>query len=528
MAMVLVLASTPVPASAQDSLSRTAARWTEAGAGSELERYLRVLQLGGVVSVRGWTVRAFSPAEVAAIGPARDHPWATRYGAVPKAGWWVVRPSVELIANTGLPWGINDGPTWAGKGMTAVATGGLAARWRGVSAQVAPHLWWTQNADFTPLPPASQHATAYQDFVETGIDLPQRFGTKALGRVDLGESWLRIDGHGVAAGLSSASEWWGPGIASGAMLSNNAGGIPRVFLGTSSPRNVGVGHVHGRVFAGRLVRSSFSADTANHTGRRLGLGFVGSFEPRGLPGLELGLARFFHRRWREGGPNLSDLRILWEPFLKEGIVGKDDPETIAGQADNQLASVFGRLVLPRSGLEVYAEYGREDHSWDAMDITAEPDHISLVTFGAQKRFSAAAAGTFWVAHGEVTNGRVTHLRRVRGEGLFYGHGQLRDGHTLRGQLLGSAFVRGGSGAEVGVDRYTTAGRLSARWRRIGLARSVEGGLGYGATHVIEASGVRFFPRGDVIWLAGLGRRVGDTSARDATNLSASIGWRWTP
>jgi hypothetical protein len=528
MAMVLMLASTPVLASAQDSLSRTAARWTEASAGSELERYLRALQLGGASPARGWSVRAFSPAELAAIAPEGAHPWAKRFGAAPSAGWWVVRPSAELIANTGIPWGINDGPTWAGKGITMVATGGVAARWRGVSAQLAPHMWWTQNADFTPLPPASQHAAAYLDYVGRGVDLPQRFGAKALGQMDLGESWLRIDGYGVTAGVSSASEWWGPGIGSGAILSNNAGGIPRIFLGTSSPRNVGIGRVHGRLFAGRLVRSSFSEDTANHTGKRLGLGLVGSFEPRGLPGLELGLTRFFHRRWRTGGPNLSDLRALWEPFLKEGITGKDDLNTIAGQADNQLASVFGRLVLPRSGLEVYAEYGREDHSWDGMDITTEPDHISLVTFGMQKRFGAAAAATYWIAHGEVTNGRVTHLDRIRGEGLFYEHGQLRDGHTLRGQLLGSPFVRGGSGADVGVDRYTASGRLSVRWRRIGLARSVEGGLGYGATHVIEASGVRFYPRGDMIWLAGLGRRVGDTSARDATNLSASIGWRWTP
>ena len=460
--------------------------------------------------------------------PDSAHPWAKRFGAAPNARWWVVRPGAAVIANTGFPWGINDGPTWAGKGITTIATGGIAARWRGVSAQLAPHLWWTQNADFTPLPPVSQGTAAHQDFVEASIDLPQRFGTEALGQVDLGESWLRIDGHGVAAGFSSAADWWGPGIGSGAILSNNAGGIPRLFLGTASPRNVGVGRVHGRVFAGRLSRSGFSEDTANHSGKRLGLGLVGSFEPRGLPGLELGLTRFFHRRWRDGGPNLSDLRVLWEPFLKQGIKGKDDTVTVAGQVDNQLASVFGRLVLPRSGLEVYAEYGREDHSWDAMDIATEPDHISLVTFGAQKRFGAVSSASYWIAYGEVTNARVTHLERVRSEGLFYEHGQLRDGHTLRGQLLGSPFVRGGSGADVGVDRYTVTGRLSVRWQRVGLARRLEGGLGYGATHVIEASGVRFYPRGDMIWQAGLGRRIGDTSARDATNLSASVGWRWTP
>jgi hypothetical protein len=527
-AAVLLLALLPMALHAQAASSRTGATWAETGAGSELERYLRTLQLGGAVPVRDWTVRAFSPAELEALTPPGSHPWSKRFAAVPKAGWWIVRPAAGLIGNSGFPWGMNDGPTWAGKGITAVATGGVAARWRAVSMQLAPHAWWTQNADFTPLPPMSKTGPGYLDYAFVNIDLPQRFGDKALGQVDLGESWVRVDGFGVAAGFSSASEWWGPGVSSGFMLSNNAGGIPRLFLGTSSPRNIGIGQVHGRVFAGRLVPSSFSNDLTNPTRKRLGLGLVGSFEPRGVPGLVLGLTRFFHRRWRDGGPNYSDIRQLWEPFLKEGIRGKDDLATIAGQADNQLASVFGRVVLPRGGVEVYSEYGREDHSWDALNLATEPDHISTVTFGFQKQLGSANAAQYWVAHGEVTNARVTHLARVRGEGLFYEHGQLLDGHTLRGQLLGSPFVRGGSGAELGADRYHTSGRFSVRWLRIGLARQTEGGLGYGATHEIEASGVRFLLHGDVTWRAGIMRRVGDTAARDATNLNAVIGWRWTP
>lgn len=527
MAAALVLAAVPTPAHAQDSTRRATPRWDEEGAGGQNERYLRALQLVGEIPVRGWSVRGFSPAELKELSPTGAHPWAKRIVAVPTSGWWVVRPSVELIANSGFPWGYNDGPTWAGKGITAVAKGGVAGRWRGVSAQLAPHAWWAQNANFTPLPPVSKNTAAYVDYVETSIDLPQRFGATALGQVDLGESWVRVDGYGMTAGFSSAAEWWGPGVSSGTILSNNAGGIPRLFVGTSSPRDVRIGHVHGRVFAGREARSGFSLDTANKTGKRLGLGFIGSFEPRGVPGLELGVTRFFHRAWREGGPRLSDIKPLWEPFLKENIPGKDNQTTVAGQPDNQLASLFGRLVLPKSGLEVYGEFGREDHSWDAMDLTTEPEHISAATFGVQKRIGVPNSAAYWIMHAEVVNGRVTHLKRVRGEGLFYGHSQMRDGHTLRGQLLASPFVRGGSGADVGADHYTASGRFSVRWVRIGLARNTEGGLGYGATHVIEASGVRFYTRGDLIWKAGIDRRVGSSATFDATNINAEIGWRWT-
>ena len=48
--------------------------------GSELETYLRLLQIDGRAGLYPWTIRGFSPAEVDRLledGP--DHPWADRY-----------------------------------------------------------------------------------------------------------------------------------------------------------------------------------------------------------------------------------------------------------------------------------------------------------------------------------------------------------------------------------------------------------------------------------------------------------------
>ena len=118
----------PATLEAQDSTRRMTPRWEESGAGAELERYLRAMQLGGEVPVRGWSLRAFSLSELAAMRPDGANAWGKRFTSAPKTGWWVVRPSAELIANSGFPWGINDGPTWAGKGITTVATGGGSMR----------------------------------------------------------------------------------------------------------------------------------------------------------------------------------------------------------------------------------------------------------------------------------------------------------------------------------------------------------------------------------------------------------------
>ena len=61
--------------------------------------------------------------------------------------------------------------------------------------------------------------------------------------------------------------------------------------------------------------------------------------------------------------------------------------------------------------------------------------------------------------------------------------------------------------------------------RLGLATAQEGGVGYGATHTLELSGVRFLPRGDLLWRAGVDTRVGSTPAWDAVNVRAELGWR---
>ncbi len=522
-ALGLVAVGAPRGATAQGA-SRVARRWSEAAPGSELERYLRLIQLAGDAPLAPWGVRAFTLGEFGALAPSATaaHPWKGRLSDAPASGWWFVRPRAELIANSGLPWGSNDGPLWAGKGITAYSSGGVAFRRGPLSGQVAPDVWWTQNAAYALLP-SSKPANPMSDFAANDIDLPQRFGDAGVGRIDPGESWVRLDAFGLAAGLSTASEWWGPGQAAGAILSPNAGGVPRLFAGTSRPADLWIGKVHGRIFGGRAVRSALSTDTLSNAGRRLVLGFVGTFTPRGIPQLEFGLTRFFHRRWRDGGPNLDDVRVLWEPFYKEAIPGKDD--FALEQPDNQLASISARLTIPQAAMELYTEYVREDHSFNTLDLITEPDHNAAILFGWQKLLQRNDE-RWWAMRGELVNARVTHLARIRPQVLFYGHYRILDGHTQRGQLLGSPIVRGGSGGEFAVDRYTPRGRLSFQWQRQGLAGYAEGGLGYGATHALTASGLRYGTRGDLSWRAGLVQRVGDDASRDLTSVHAALGWRW--
>ena len=191
--------------------------------------------------------------------------------------------------------------------------------------------------------------------------------------------------------------------------------------------------------------------------KRFATGFVLTVQPRGLNGLEIGAGRdSFIRSGRTSGIPRSYLTKFLQGFLKKDlppdpIAVPGFPDSVqAGISDNQLISVFARWVLPHSGFEVHAEYGRDDHSYDIRDLEQEPDHSRVYSLGVRKVFSVApdkmTAGRF-----EIFNFQLPQLSRYRGEGEMYVHGLIRQGHTYKGQMLG-ADAGVGTGAGVGDGR----------------------------------------------------------------------------
>ena len=281
--------------------------WAEMTTGSEMESYLRALQVAGRASAYPISLRGWSAVERDSLVPgAVEHPWITRLRAPDRGravSVSVIRPALRLIENTGAPYGSNDGAIWAGKGLTTAVHGGFELRAGPLTLVLDPVFFRAENASFAlePVNLLAPGATKFSDPVSPqGIDLPQRFGDGAYQRFDPGQSTLRLDVLGLAIGATTANEIWGPAITSPIVLGDNAAGFERVFVGTSHPTNIGIGRLHGRFFLGRLGQSSWSPiDTTG--GKRLASGIVVVFEPRGLRGLEVGLTRFFHRFWPAGG-----------------------------------------------------------------------------------------------------------------------------------------------------------------------------------------------------------------------------------
>lgn len=444
----------------------------------EDESYLRYLQLAGYVGRYPWSLRGFSADESMRLATrVAIHPWTRSPKLTSTSGPAKLLPFVaELRGNSTGPYGYNDGAVWAGRGMTAVVTAGAAFRVGPLTLTVAPLAFITQNAEFDLLengqPPDSRFADG---LFPTSVDRPQRFGENPYGRVDGGNSTARVDVAGLTAGVSTANMAWGPFERYPYVLGTSAGGFPHAFVGTSRALSLGVGLLHGKVVWGRLEQTPYSpvkgeARYVSHTEpgtRRFGSGMVMVFMPRGVAGLELGLSRFFHSPWPRSGLPRSHFLKPFEGLLKEGVRGTADFGDGGTSAENQVASGFVRWAFSPAAFEMYAEYGREDHSWDKRDFVVEPDHSRSYGLGLRKTLRVKPSQIDGLTI-EIMNFQLPHLARTgRGEGGLYIHTIMRQGHTNRGQLLGADVAVGaGAASTIRWDRYVPQGRRSIALHRM--------------------------------------------------------------
>jgi hypothetical protein len=413
--------------------------------------------------------------------------------------------------------------------MTLSGSVGVAARWGPLSVRLEPTAFWAQNASF-----ALMEAEGPQPFADPDsprrIDLPQRFGDGAYSRVDPGESTVRIDAAGIAVGVSTATQQWGPAIDQPLLLGPNAPGFLHAFAGTSTPWRVGIGRVHGRMVWGQLEQSAYSPLPAD-SARRYMAGITGVFQPWGLDGLEVGVSRFFHLPRPGGRFGARDLLRPIEEFFKAGLPSTGAGPDSVSDVENQLASVSARWVLPRGGVEVYAEYGREDHGWDLQDLLLQPDHSAFWVAGASRAWRRG--GSLLSLRGEVASSQVSHLVAVRRQVRTYTHTRTRQGHTHAGQLLGSPALAGGGGHVLALEAFTPRGGWSVDWTRTRVRDNWGDGPATGAgespmTDVVHSLGAQALVFGEALDLVLRMRGSWELNRHfrgDEFNLNAAAGIR---
>src|SRR5688572_5733857 len=497
----------------------------------EWERYTRVLQVIGDVRPYPWSSRGFGPLELRQLRPITEqHPWSARARDRALATRWysvgVLPAEVQAIFNSDFPYGYNDGPVWAGRGVTTVVNGGLYAAAGPLSVPLAPVFFRAENRAFALQPNGMSGDYRFGDQSVVGIDQPQRFGDASYERLDPGNTTIRLDIGPAAVGFSTASLHWGPARDHPIVLGNNAGGFSHYFAGSTTPWDLKIAKVHGRFFWGRLNQSRYSP-MREVAPWRYTTGLVGTIVPRGAPGLEIGAGRFFHVLWSDSVFSRDNLIRPLTGILKKSRASPTNPS--GSEPDNQLATVFGRWVFPESGFEVYGEYGRDDHNQNFRDLFSEPDHMAAYVLGFQHVWRGRSAERRSVARGEILNTRMSGLHLARGQVPFYIHSPVSQGHTSNGQVLGSAGGFGGGASVLGFDSYSSTGRWSISWARIMRAQALVHPSGMpeaehaDVMHTLGIDGIRFRGRLALTYELTTIFELNRDFGRDAWNVRAATG-----
>jgi hypothetical protein len=411
-------------------------------------------------------LRPMSPSRsaAAAVEDAWRDPWSARYRSTVDSG--SARPKVTVLTpmlhstyNSNIPYSVNDGAMWAGRGTSIDLTAGARVSWRGLSLQVAPEYARSENQSIALAPLTnriSPFAQPYADRVASErIDFPQRFGAGTYARLTPGQTSLAYAGKGVTAGVSTENMWWGPGIDNSLLMTNTAGGFTHWYVGTQRPADVKIGRLEALYTIGFLKTSPFwrtPADTFPE-GRWLNsLAVV--FEPKATPGMYFGAARVFYAYQRDYPITVREILNLFQTFKKSAI-------SVPGAAHNddirdQMLSLWFRWAFPREGFEAYGELGRNDHSWDARDFNLQPDHSGAYLLGARKVVRAGPG--ILSLRAEALNLSSTQTYFMRATPSWYMHYLVQQGYTNVGQVIGAGIGPGGHQQTFAADWFVPRGR----------------------------------------------------------------------
>jgi hypothetical protein len=424
--------------------------------------YLRLAELEGDAPVRSWLLT-----RPAALRFSSRHcqagtgPWSRRLadGRIPSPALVATLPfASELHFNSGYPRSRNNGALWAGRGLNWTVSGGAHLEVGPLSATFAPLLAYQQNSDFVIKPVDSRRWSPWAYAGHLGlIDWPQRHGPEPFWTLDPGQSQISLNAFNVAAGVSTENLWWGPALRNPLLMSNSAPGVPRIFLGTAAPIDIWIGELEFEVFWGRTRESPYYDDDPDND-RALFSGIAVTYQPRPIPGLYVGAARAYMNILPPDG-------LPFDEWLLRPFRGVRDNIIVGELADNQLLSVFARWAMPAAGFEAWAEWGREDHWADFIDLLSEPDHSQGYTLGIQKLMGSGERRTRIM--GELTHLHAASTYRAgRGTGTWYRHSRLLQGYTHRGQLLGAAIGPGSDAQFIGVDVFDRRGSLGLFVERV--------------------------------------------------------------
>jgi hypothetical protein len=364
---------------------------------------------------------------------------------------WALHPArLRTVANSAFSPLHDQGLEAPGRGVALSVQGGGRVRWGPLEGWVSPLLLVRHRQDQTPGQRAADaEGTPPPRVFQGGMDWPLAWAEGTDFSVRFPDTRLALHlGRGAQVAFSTERIHWGPSAHNALILSGIGEGFPHVMVrgdvgrGASEGRSTRPAAIEVEGVVGEL-QASPEFSTRPGVSRRQFVGFAVALRPPFTPGLTLGATGVQHRALNDTLSARDGLRALW--MLPKSLVA---PALDANLPGNGLGSVFVEWAHPESGLRLYGEFARDDHAEGLEDLILEPDHARAWSVGVEHTVIRARDGardrdgarplTVGAEYVDTRNPAGTLGRRAGALGVqFYTHGELREGHSHRGHLLGS-------------------------------------------------------------------------------------------
>lgn len=336
------------------------------------------------------------------------------------------KPSISILPilitqqlNSRNPYGWNDGPMIQAKGYQAFVRPGLNMRFGIFEAQAAPEFLYE--------------------------------GTQSYTKVFLGQSFVKAHVGPISVGVSSENLWWGPGINSSLLMSNNAPGFLHGFIGTNKPIKTPIGNIEFKIIGAKLTSNKNipyennynQLRNINDDWRYLNA-YVVSWQPKWVKGLFLGMTRSLQQYGEQVQAKSFGFANKYLPVLGLALQKQSSQfeDTITR---DQLASFFLRWVLSKSHAEFYVEFGKNDYGLNVRDYLLAPTHSYAYTIGLRKIIPRSSQNNYIQIETELTQMSQSPDAIVRSAGNWYYHDPIFQGYTHQNQIMGAG---AGFGANV--------------------------------------------------------------------------------
>lgn len=374
--------------------------------------------------------------------------------------------------NTHHPYGINDGAMIPAKGYQASVSAGLYAKIGPLSIQLRPEYIYAANERFreiTELNHGESFTKVYTRY-RNRIDEPERFGTGSYSKLNFGQSGIRLNAGPVSFGLSNENLWWGPGIRSSLLMSNNAAGFKHLTLNTLRPVATFIGTFEAQLIAGRLDGSGIPQPAgpgyvAKTNDWRYISGGIITYQPKWISGLYLGIDRTYVINSRNLGKGFFDYFPVFSAFAKNSY-NKNGVDEENAKLRDQRISFFCRWILKESKAEFYFQYGKNDHNYNLRDAIVEPEHSRAYVAGMRKLVALARPNEFIQLGLEVTQLESPSNKLIREGDYWYGSGPVNQGYTQLGQVIGAGIGSAGNMQSMDVSWVKGVKRIGLQLERV--------------------------------------------------------------